>query len=139
MKSFFIFIPVLICAVAAAGCGNKVSLRGKVTYSDDGGPLTSGSVCFISDDFMARGTIQSDGTYRVGSIKETDGIPPGTYGVYISGALREIGTNPKGEAPTESLIDLKHTAPETSGLVLEVTPQTQRFDIVVDRYTPDRN
>ena len=67
---------VLFVFLFQAGCSNHVPLRGTVTFSDDGAPLPNGMVIFEAGAFSAVGPIKPDGTYRVGSLKENDGIPP---------------------------------------------------------------
>jgi len=135
MKKGFAFLLSVIL-FALVGCGGKVSLVGKVTYSDDDSPLTTGVVCFESDTHTSLGTLQSDGTFRVGSLSEKDGIPPGTYRVYVSGALREIGVDRYGELLHESLIDDKFTSGLTSGLTVSVPAPSGKYDFQVDRYVP---
>ena len=72
------------------GCSDNVQIRGTVTFTD-GTPLTLGSVIFENENatFSARGNIQPDGSFRMGSISERDGLPRGEYVVYISGAMQE--------------------------------------------------
>ena len=121
----FIFVVFL-----ATGCGSgNVGLRGTVTFSDDGSPLTVGTVGFLKDGKIARGTIKKDGTYIVGFEKETDGLPPGQYNVVITGAEIPIGENLR-----EQLIDKKYSNPDTSELTLEVNASTRVFDVQVDRF-----
>lgn len=120
---FFVFALTL-----TLGCGSsKESLSGKVTF-EDGKPLEMGTVCFLRDDFLARGDIQSDGTYVVGSTESADGLPAGTYQVYIDGAVVEDLDAPAG---VSSLIDEKMTSPETSELTCDVPVPGGEFDITV--------
>lgn len=123
----------LLGVLFLTGCGNQVGLGGKVTFSDDGSPLTSGTVYLVEGNFMARGPIQSDGSYIVGSVKEGDGLPPGTYSVYVSGATKEAGTDASGMPTFESLIDDKFASAQTSGLTVTVPAEKNRFDFKVDR------
>ncbi len=143
MKSRFILLLLVLAVVTGCNRGN-VPLRGKVTFTDDGSPLTAGSVCFDDGIKLSRGTIKSDGTYRVGTEKETDGIPPGKYKVYIVGAVKSGGRtqskDPYGK-PYESggmsiavpLISQKHTGPKTSGWEITVDASTKTYDLKVDR------
>ena len=130
--TFFISMILLV----SAGCGDKVALSGKVTYSDGGSPLSVGTVCFETDSFVNRGQLTSAGTYNTGSISEKDGILPGTYRVYISGAMREIGVDKNGIPIYESLIDEKFANGATSGLTVTVPTPSGKFDFQVDRYVP---
>ncbi|MDR2172222.1 MAG: hypothetical protein LBP59_18925 [Planctomycetaceae bacterium] len=107
------------------GCGNKFPLSGRVTYSDDGSALEYGVVCFETSTFLARGEIGKNGKYVVGSVKQTDGIPKGTYNVYVSGT--EIGNG--------LLVDKKYANPQSSGLTFTVDGKNKVFDFTVDRGT----
>ncbi len=86
MKNVGILIIVMFSATIIGCDDGKVPLGGKVTYSDDGTPLETGTVGFTTDDYNARGPIQKDGSFVVSSEKPGDGLPPGTYRVHISGA-----------------------------------------------------
>lgn len=125
--SFLFFLSTLTLVL---GCGSsKESLSGRVTF-EDGEPLDKGTVCFLQDDFLARGDIQPDGTYVVGSTEAADGLPPGTYQVYIEGAVVEDLDAPAGVSP---VIDEKMTSPETSDLTCDVPTPSGKFDITVAR------
>jgi len=115
--------------------GDKVPLRGKVTFKEDGSPLTRGQVCFATDTFSARGTLSADGTYRVTSVKANDGIPPGLYKVYIFGAETPLDepTGGMGAARTELLIARKYTNAETSEITVQVDGKTRQFDFQVEK------
>jgi hypothetical protein len=125
----------LVLFVFLLGCGSgNVSLRGTVTFSDDGSPLTEGTVAFLKDGKQSRGTIKADGTYVVGTDKATDGLPPGTYQVIVS-ALKSIPIDEeKGIYTYEQLIDKKHEDPSTSGLSVEVNASTKTYNFQVDRF-----
>jgi len=132
-----IFLIIALLALTAFGCGSgKVGLSGHVTYSDDGSPLETGTVGFATDTYFARGVLDKDGKYIVSSEHHKDGLPPGLYKVYVSGAEHQIGLDGNGVPIMEPLIDARHTSASTSGLTLEVTAQTKTFDIKVDRYVP---
>ena len=126
---------VVVVALVALGCGdaNRVNVRGKVTFSDDGSPLTRGIVCVDNDKVMARGTVQSDGSYAIGVEKDGRGIPPGSYKVSILFAQEEIPGGEPYSPRYNKLIDDKYASRHTSGIELVVDPSTTRFDITVDR------
>ena len=124
----------LILAIAFIGCSQNVPLSGKVTFSDDGSPVPFGNVFFMTPTTVAQAGIREDGTYTVGSMKETDGMPRGEYKVYLvveQLTTREVGG--QSENVYTSLIDSKHTNPETSGLTFTADGKTRTFDIQVDR------
>lgn len=129
MKRIFL---LSLCFVL--GCGSNVGVTGKVTFPD-GTPLDRGEVRFQKDDFVAAGKIEPDGSYRLGSLKKDDGIPPGLYTVAIVGAAETFPTPPgKGledTPPPRFLIDKRFTDAKTSGLSCEVRGK-QRFDITVE-------
>jgi len=130
----------LFISLCTWGCGNgNVNLNGKITFSDDGSPLTIGTVYFASGSHLARGDIDSNGTYQIGSHSQKDGLPPGTYRVYISGAIKSDGAGMgsgmgnKMGGTTTPLIDKKFTQAESSGIEVEVTSSLKTFDFKVDR------
>jgi len=131
---FFCAVIVAVFLFSVAGCGSKVSVSGKVTF-DDGSPLTTGEVRFEMADFVSSGRIQSDGTYRLGTISDKDGIPKGTYGVTVR-AMDSSGMTPgmaPGDAPpAKSLIAPQFGSVGTSGLTCEVKGTTT-FNITVQK------
>jgi hypothetical protein len=91
----------------------------------------NGKVCFETDTYVARGTLNADGSYVVCSASEKDGLPKGKYRVYIFGAVKSI-SGPDGISLSESLIDEKYSKGETSGLTVDVPVSGRRFDITVE-------
>jgi len=127
---------VLTGAVFMLGCSDNLPLGGKVTFSDDGSPVTTGAVFFTTPTFEAQGSIKSDGTYVVGSTGLADGLPRGTYQVSIRGAEDVTTVEGADGSRTErrkALIDAKYQSAETSGLTFTVDGKTRKFDIPVDR------
>lgn len=118
----------LIC-LSFLGCGDKVGLKGKVVFSDDGAPLTVGTVCFSTPTFQAKGDIDAQGNFTMGSIAEADGLPPGKYQVSIIGAEREQEGFGK-----EYLVAEKWCSPKNSGLTVDVDKSTKFIEIKVDRF-----
>ncbi|MDR2705720.1 MAG: hypothetical protein LBC02_08080 [Planctomycetaceae bacterium] len=142
----FIKISLLLFLLfPLTGCGNHVKLSGKVTYSD-GEPLKTGIIMFSKQDFLARANIRSDGTYDVGSFSSKDGLLPGKYKVFITGAIEPVtvtenasgnAKNAMGEAIPQKetfkiLIDAKYTTEETTPLEIEI-PGENVYDIIVER------
>lgn len=130
-------VGLLISAIVfgQAGCrpSNRHYVTGTVRYPD-GAPVTAGRL-FV--DYgpgatrQAGALIKSDGSFRIGEIKDGDGMPAGTVKIGVAaytqiekdGALQEV-----------NLCDPKYFSPETSGLVFEV-PKQLRWDIVVEKPT----
>jgi len=122
---------LLFACFFVSGCGSAHEpLSGKVTF-EDGSPLPKGEVIFVTDSFQAVGTIQEDGTYTVGSLGMADGLPPGTYRVYISEAVEHLGGDIDAPTDDRPLVAAKYTAADTSGLTCEVPAEDNRFDITV--------
>ncbi|MDR1269569.1 MAG: carboxypeptidase-like regulatory domain-containing protein [Planctomycetaceae bacterium] len=138
--SLFPFLLLLL-----TGCGNNMKLSGKVVYSD-GEPLKTGIIMFSKQDFLARATIRPDGSYNVGSLSSKDGLPPGKYKVFITGAVESVSVTEKQNVPQKnamgeqepekesfkSLIAAKYTAEETTPLEIEI-PGENVYNITVER------
>ena len=131
----------LIVLFLATGCSNNLKVTGKVTFPD-GSPLTVGKVVFETESFVASGPLQSDGTYTLGSVKENDGVPPGSYRVSISGAMvageaKNVTMKSAGGISStvpmsmySSAVDTKFSRGETSGITCDVT-KSMTFDFEV--------
>jgi hypothetical protein len=135
LKKFTCIICMVLIGLVSGCGGDKVSLKGKVTFKEDGTPLTCGMVCFETDTFAARGPLTSDGTYQVTSVKKNDGIPKGSYKVFIFGAEAAV-ENPSGgmrEARSVPLVAQKYTNRDTSGLTFEVDGTTKEFNFEVEK------
>ncbi|MDR3198419.1 MAG: hypothetical protein LBU34_11180 [Planctomycetaceae bacterium] len=130
---FFIFVSIL-----CVGCSGKIKISGHVTFSD-GEALDFGEVCFTEGNKTFFGRVNEKGYYAPGEFQDGDGIPPGTYNVWLSRTvLSEMIPDKHGSESDEvrqiERVDKKYTAPETSGLVLEVKHvSTKNFDFTVER------
>ena len=140
MKLKFLMLLVLLCGV---GCSKNVSLRGKV-LDEEGNPITVGMVNFSSEKGLSRAKIQSDGSYVAGTLKETDGLPPGKYKIYVSGA--EVGIAPKGPPKLDAmgqpvqqmggvqkLVATKYTTEANTPLSIEVPVKGNQYDVIVEK------
>jgi hypothetical protein len=127
---YFVFSCLLLLA---AGCGQNCRLKGKVVFSDDQSPLTQGTVCLISDAGIARGPIGSDGSYEVGSLSDKDGLPPGTYQIYLTETEIYEPVPGAGLPRRIVVIDEKYSQANTSGLSVEVK-SSMTHNIEVDRF-----
>ncbi len=129
---FFLLIAVC-CSLLVSGCGNKQKLGGRVVFSD-GEPLGIGTVFFSNENFLARAHLKSDGTYDVGSLSDKDGLPPGTYKVFITDAIETIRVGPEVKQ-TESfkpLVARKFCSAQTTPLTITI-PGEKTFEITVER------
>ena len=133
----------LFVVLLLSGCSGNLKLGGKVSFPD-GEPLSGGTIIFSNSERLARAFIKPDGTYDVGSLSEKDGLPPGKYKVYITGAVKvaekrkitligEGGATTEGEEDIlESLIAEKYTHRDTTPLEIDV-PGERVYNITVER------
>ena len=147
MMKHFAFLAILaLLSISLVGCSGNKPLQGTVKF-EDGTPLTVGMVNFVSSEHgLSRGRIQSDGSFQVGSVRDTDGLPPGTYKIYITGAFEAIET-PAGPVQRDEmgnviesagamrlLIALRYVTEENTPLTVEIPAPGNRHDIVVTRF-----
>lgn len=145
MNRYTILTIGILVFLMLSGCSKNAPLQGKVTF-EDGSHLTVGMVNFTGENGLSRGKIQSDGTYRVGSFKSNDGLLPGKYKVYITGASEPIeptresnqkdsmGNPIQMAGAMRLLIDPKYVTAETTPLTRDVPASGNRFDITVPAY-----
>ena len=149
MRHIFVtfFLAAACCLLFLSGCGNQQKLGGQVVFSD-GEPLKTGTIFFSKSDFLARAHIKQDGSYDVGSFGAKDGLPPGTYKVFITGALEAVEIQPKSDRPKivnemgeteaeqtegfKSLVAQEFTSEETTPLTITV-PGERVYNITVER------
>ncbi|GHT16991.1 hypothetical protein FACS1894189_2070 [Planctomycetales bacterium] len=129
-KSAYLLICLLMLVV---GCNKYVPLKGTVVFSDDGTPLTTGSVIFESGNIGASGALNERGEFVIGSMKADDGLAPGTYNVFISGAVKDVGENSSRMESSIPLIHSKFGNKDTSGIVINVDKNTKNVQIKVER------
>ncbi|MDR1483994.1 MAG: hypothetical protein LBT09_04135 [Planctomycetaceae bacterium] len=135
MKLRLLFFTAALIFCICMGCSKNVRLSGQVTYSDDGSPLTTGTVCFETDTYTARGNLEPDGTYTLTSVTKNDGLPEGEYRVSVLNAIKGFGEDDATNIP---LIDPKYGSGSTSGITFQVTPSSNRFDFTVERYKAEQ-
>lgn len=124
-----------IAALLPAGCSDKdrqpdrpepVPARGLVTYQRK--PLAGANVSFQSLDgkVSAIGTTDAAGKVVLSTYDDGDGAPPGKYRVVVSvGTPKEIEPGvlaPEPEGGFKSPIPSKYANPDTTDLVVEITP-----------------
>jgi hypothetical protein len=116
---------LVACVACDVGCGRRptlVPVSGRVTL--DGKPLGFGSVMIQpTGGPAARGTIQPDGSFAVGTFTPGDGaiVGPASVRVACYEQQRPGAPPPQGElALGKSLIPEKYTQFETSGITATV-------------------
>ena len=142
---FRLLLLGVFLSASVVGCSNSgdvptYQVTGKVTFPD-GTPLHGGRIIFNSVDHgvAARGTIDEDGTFRLGTYGAADGAVAGPHRASIH-AARPDGYNPDDPVQRQApaIIDPRFKRPDTSGLKFEVTPDGENhFDIEVQ--APDSN
>ena len=130
-------LAVLLTLLLCCGCGSQVPLTGTVTFEDDGSPLTHGIVCFVKPGFFARGALDPNGMYKMSSTGTNDGLPKGTYKIYLVGA-ESVSVDSGGNSTYTPLVHNRYESVDTSGLEFEVDGKTRRFDFQVERAAPVR-
>ena len=112
-------------------------MGGTVTYSDDGSPVTVGTVCFTTDSFYARGKLDDKGYYQLGTESAGNGIPKGTYKVYIGNSQKVTGSKSVSGGSTmpilEETIAPKFRTAGTTDITCTVDGSIRKFDFTVDR------
>ena len=138
MRNLILFAGMLCLLAGCTGGGGGATLTGKVTL-DDGSAVPRGSVTLRNENGSFRGPIESDGTYTVKNVLD------GEYEVAVAGVMdreaeEEEGMQvdpeteeyiPSDKEPPKSLIDVKYTNPQTSGL--KVTVPGDSYDLKLDR------
>jgi hypothetical protein len=124
----------LLLLFGVLGCGSSnYPVRGKVTFPD-GTPLTEGMVVFETKGdgaaVTARGEIQADGSFELGTLKPRDGAPAGTYRVLIS---PKTDPNAVDKRPGPPPFDPRFTEFATSSLVIEVKAQANDIPITISK------
>ena len=131
MHTRTLFFTLTVLILIAVGCGDKIPMRGKVTFSDDQSPLPVGMVTFTSDTVLARGQLKPDGTYVIGTDKEKDGLPKGTYTVSINYAVEATPGPSVGGLP--GLPIQRPLIAPLEPMTVVVDGKTKVYNIVVDR------
>ena len=133
----------LVAAFVAVGCG-KAKVTGKVYYSDGTTPLKFGVVNFTDGKVLCKGEIDKEtGAFAMRTQKPGDGVPPGTYKVYITEAI-DFGQGTEAKTAdvgytrigvSQSLISSKYSNPDESGLTVTVS-KSMTYDITLEDPAP---
>ncbi len=126
-------IVVFSGAIALTGCAQSTfPVKGRVHYPD-GSPVTHGRVVVESTGPAGSwGSIRPDGTFELGTFSANDGVPPGTYRVFLMSTETFPPPGDTSNFVPKPLVDKKYASAETSGLSFEV-PKTVEWDITVEK------
>lgn len=120
-RSLSFLVPLLLFSLT--GCSGNVTTVGTVKFAD-GTPLSEGQIFFQNDKHDFVSLIKPDGTYSIWGVREGDGIPPGTYNVFLKFSYQYLDEIP---------VDQKFVSAETSGFTAEVAAgKKNRFDFTVE-------
>jgi hypothetical protein len=106
------------CGAPAGTLASLVPAKGKVTYK--GQPLTQGNVHFEPDGYgrPASGTLQSDGTFVLSTLKDGDGVVMGSHRVFITDVAKNLANDRAFR---------KYTQVNNSKLTAEVSAEQTEF------------
>lgn len=135
MRKFGILVAMGLGVTICCGCGGKYrthTVRGQVTLQD-GTPLDNVEITFQSDDPPITATAVTDarGNYALGTVREDDGAPAGTYRV----AVVETEDLSDPDTVTPPRIAPRYANLHSSGLEVTV-PSRDGYDLTLD--SPDR-
>lgn len=121
----------MLLAATVLGCGRAgpYPAEGIARFADDGAPLSGGTietepVFSGGEEFIARGTIQPDGTFRLGTHTEDDGAMGGLHRVRVLPPESPI----PGSRPIHPLMQ----SFDTSGWEFYIHPDPEKNKLVVD-------
>jgi hypothetical protein len=120
----------VLCAswlLAMSGCGSASHeletspVNGRVTL--DGQPLPSGYVFVLPErGRMAKGAIQSNGTFTLGTYRSDDGAQVGRHGVIVTEVPGDERTAAGAREKVRVSVPRRYANASTSGLVVDVQP-----------------
>ena len=134
---------IAAAALLFAGCSDSglttYRAGGKVVFSD-GTPLPGGTVEFKSVDHEpsvgARGTIESDGTFRLGTMSEDDGAVEGKHLAVVMPPMLKVDRD-EIRGPVPEPIDPKFQQFLESGLEFVVSSDESKNDFVITVHPPE--
>jgi hypothetical protein len=134
-------VPGVVCVLilaGAAGCGRgKVYPAGGKVVFPDGTPLVGGYVntepAGGDAKVSARGQIQPDGTFRLGTFADDDGAVEGEHRVLIVPPEDTVVDERKPRKPT---VHDRYRRFETSGLTITVTRDKRKNDFTLTVHKP---
>lgn len=149
VSQLFALLSVFMLAVCV-GCGGNAKVTGKVTFSD-GTPVTFGTIIFSNDTTICKGEINEKGEYAMRTFKPGDGVPKGTYKIYITDTLRfgesktaKTAGAEKGDAveysligKAENVIPHQYGNPDESPFEPITVNGSMKRDLVIEAAAPE--
>ena len=133
-------LGILFLLLVVAGCGGptRYAVKGQVVYKNgsDASVLARGMVEFNPADpempkVRASGEIQSDGSFKMSTPGEGDGVRPGTYQVLVT-PPPFFPKKSRDELPPQ-LLDERFQKFATSGLEITVTGPVTDYTVTVQK------
>ena len=120
MRNILPLILLTLSAMLLSGCG-QTKVTGTVSFPD-GSPLTTGTIIFEDDKNSYTATIKDDGSFKMGMLKDGEGIPPGQYRVAIMAVDPESDNDVETQATSKArfLTHPKYASSRTSGITYDV-------------------
>jgi hypothetical protein len=155
MRSEHVFLNsfCLVGFLFAAGCNSKpttYSVTGAVRF-EDGQPVPYGAIEFRNEQsgISARGKLDANGAFELGTYATDDGAPAGTYRVIvvqffnpppaITDRVRMRDEHSSHDPDADVRVSSEVSDSSTTLLRAEVTPDgTNQFEFIVPRYVPPR-
>jgi hypothetical protein len=138
MRPTAVLIGLGLLLISAPGCdGSKLyPVEGTIVYPDGEAVtgLAGASVEFdpVAGKEGARGEVQADGAFRLGTHKPGDGAAPGEYRVSIQPPL------PALDRPAPRVLDRRYENVATSGLRVTIKAETNHLRLEVEKPKPGR-
>jgi hypothetical protein len=115
------------------GCnsGGRVPIDGQVKFADDSdvSPLAGYTVTMQREGESSIGEIQPDGSFTMTTLRENDGVLPGTHQITVT---PPTSADPD-KTPPKPAIPSKYFNFETSGLTADVQPGQGIVELTLDR------
>jgi hypothetical protein len=128
----FLKCVVLFSILFLTGCGDRIRVEGMVSFPD-GTPLPTGKIIFEDATQTFTADINKDGKFRMGMLRDGEGLPAGKYNVAILNNGREVTESEGKPTIVKPLIAEKFRSIKTSGIEYEVKSSNRNISIIVER------
>jgi hypothetical protein len=129
------FVLLMFCAVVCcAGCAkSNVPISGTVSF-EDGTPLEIGVLVFTNGTYQGRSNLETGGKFTIGMLSEGDGLAPGQYKIYVSGA-ESVAPSPKGGMLKlyTPLVAPKFTSAGSTPIEMKIDKGNESLDIKIEK------